>query len=75
MRQKLAWFALVLVTLALGVYHAELPVVFQDRLKELRVLFRVTTCVFPEPGSYQVTLFLDGDWIAQRGIRIVLTEK
>src|SRR5207244_3355115 len=52
------------------VHEARLPVRFSDRLMELRVLFRVTSCVFPSPGAYQFTLLLDGDWLAQRRINV-----
>jgi hypothetical protein len=52
------------------VYEAKLPVRLTDRLMELRVLFRVTNCVFPSPGAYQVTLLLDGEWLAQRRVNV-----
>jgi hypothetical protein len=41
---------------------------------ELRVLFRVTSCIFPSPGAYQLTLLLNGEWLAQRRIRGVQME-
>jgi hypothetical protein len=56
------------------VYEAKLPIRLTDRLMELRVLFRVTNCVFPSPGAYQVTLLLDGEWLAQRRIRVAKKE-
>jgi hypothetical protein len=56
------------------VYEARLPVRLLDRLMELRLLFRVTSCVFPSPGAYQLTLLLDGEWLAQRRISVVQKE-
>ncbi len=57
------------------VFEGSLPVRFSDRLTELRILFRVTTCIFPEPGTYQITLLLDGEWLAQRSLRVVEREQ
>jgi hypothetical protein len=57
------------------VFEGSLPVRFTDRLMELRILFRVMTCVFPEPGMYQITLLLDGEWLAQRSLRVVEREQ
>jgi len=56
------------------VYQAQLPVRFTDRLLELRVLFRVRSCVFPSPGAYELTLLLDGEWLAQRRLQVVERE-
>src|SRR5713226_1601719 len=50
------------------VYRNEMRVAFPDRLMEMRVLFRVASCTFPAPGDYQLTLSIDGDWLAQRRI-------
>jgi hypothetical protein len=56
------------------VYHATLPVRFPDRLMEVCVLFRVSRCVFPSPGTYEFALLLDGEWLAQRRIQLVEKE-
>lgn len=45
---------------------------FPDRLSEVNVLFRLANCTFPAPGSYQFTLFVDYDPVAQRGVRALL---
>jgi hypothetical protein len=45
--------------------------VFQDRLSELRILFRLSNCVFPAAGAYFFTLLFDGEWMAQRRIRVL----
>src|SRR5262249_33631572 len=31
-------------------------------------------CVFPAPGLYQFTLMVDGDWVAQRRLRVYKRE-
>ena len=38
---------------------------FPDRLTAVRVAFRLSTCVFPEAGTYVMTLLMDGEWVAQ----------
>jgi hypothetical protein len=56
------------------IYRNRLPVHFPDRVSEVRVLFRVHRCVFPYAGNYQLTLLLDGDWLAHRRLRAVERE-
>ena len=53
-----------------AVYAVEQPVSFPNRLTEVRVLFRVNRCQFPSPGTYQLSLFVDGDWVAQRRLSV-----
>jgi hypothetical protein len=53
----------------------QMPAHFADRLMELRILFRVASCSFPSVGHYQVTLLLDGEWLAQRRIHVVQREE
>jgi hypothetical protein len=55
------------------IYSRRLSVNFQDRLAEVPILFRVLECAFPKPGRYQVSLSLDGEWLAHRSL--VLAEK
>ena len=43
---------------------------FPDRFTEVRVLFRVSRCIFPEPGNYMFTLVVDDDWIVHRRVRV-----
>jgi hypothetical protein len=52
------------------VYIRTRSVVFPGRLRELYVLFRIDNCIFPEEGHYEVTLFVDGELVAQRGLLI-----
>lgn len=56
------------------VYALEQPVSFPNRLAEVRVLFRVNQCQFPAPGTYQLALFVDGDWVAQRLLSVLAVE-
>jgi hypothetical protein len=43
---------------------------FPDRLAEVRLLFQIRECSFPIEGTYQITLYLDGDWLAQRRLQV-----
>jgi hypothetical protein len=52
------------------IHTDEFTVRFPNRLMEVRVLFRVARCSFPRAGKYQVTLFLDDDWLAERQIQL-----
>jgi hypothetical protein len=56
------------------IYRRRFAIRFPDRLVELRLLLRVKKCSFPTPGKYQVTLLVDGDWIAQCHMRIAAPE-
>ena len=56
------------------IYIREMPCHFPDRLTEVRVHFRIHQCVFPAPGWYQVTLLADGEWLAQRLLRVYSVE-
>jgi len=52
------------------VYSLRSSVRLPDRLAEVRILFRVSECDFPEAGSYLFTLLIDGDWVAHRRINV-----
>ena len=54
----------------LFVYRSSLH--FPNKLAEVPFHVRLTQCSFPSPGLYQFTLLVDGDWIAQRRIRVHL---
>jgi hypothetical protein len=54
----------------LFVYRSSLH--FPDKLAEVPFHVRLRQCSFPSPGLYQFTLLVDGDWIAQRRIRVHL---
>jgi hypothetical protein len=56
------------------IHAVQLPVHFADRLTELRVLFRIASCSFPAAGDYQLTLLIDGEWLAQRRIQVEARE-
>jgi hypothetical protein len=43
---------------------------FPDRFTDVQVLFRLTQCQFPAAGAYQFTLLVDGEWVAQRRLRV-----
>ncbi len=43
---------------------------FPDRLAEVRLLFQIRECSFPAEGTYQVTLYLDGEWLAERRLQV-----
>ena len=46
------------------------PVHFPDKLAEVFFHIRLHQCSFPAPGHYQFTLLADGQWLAQRRIRV-----
>ena len=56
------------------IYSLRRPLRFPDRLTDVGVLFRISGCVFPAPGTYLFTLLLDGDWVAHRRIRVQTRE-
>jgi len=55
-------------------YSFNRDLTFPDRFAEVHILFRLNEITFPVPGSYMFTLMVDGDWIAQRRIRVRQTE-
>ncbi len=50
-------------------------VVFPDVLAEVTYHLRLRSCMFPEPGLYQLTLLVDGEWVAQRRLRVYQTQE
>lgn len=56
------------------IYSFSRGVHFPDRLTEVQVLYRITTCIFPAPGEYLFTLLTDRDWVAQRRIQVYRRE-
>jgi hypothetical protein len=56
------------------VYAYQSQVHFADPLAEVSFHLRVHQCVFPAAGAYQFTLLVDGDWVAQRRIRVYSAE-
>lgn len=47
---------------------------FPGRFAEVRVLFRLATCTFPQSGTYLFTLLVDGEWVAHRRVRVLPRE-
>jgi hypothetical protein len=47
---------------------------FADKLAEVNYHLRIKQFQFPRPGIYQFTLFLNGEWAAQRRLRVYQTE-
>jgi hypothetical protein len=52
------------------VYEREQHVTFPDRLAEMHLFIRISALSFPAPGTYQVVLLVDEDWVAHRHFRI-----
>ncbi len=50
--------------------RARVRVRFPDPLQLVECLFRFNRFSFPGPGVYQFGLYLDGEWAAQRGLRV-----
>ncbi len=48
--------------------------VFRDQLEEVLCIVRMRNFSFPVPGAYEVSLFADGEIIAQRRFRITKKE-
>ncbi len=59
---------LVLTQLQTGedTYRMQRQLRFPGRLAEVQVVFHIRDCSFPAPGSYDATLFVDGDPVARR---------
>jgi hypothetical protein len=49
-----------------------LPLRFRDRLQLVQCVVRVNHCVFPSPGLYLFSPYADGEWLAQKAIRVYL---
>ena len=47
---------------------------FPHRLKEMQFTLNVRSCSFPAPGHYQVSLFAEGELLAQRKLKIELKD-
>jgi hypothetical protein len=52
------------------IYAYQSQVHFPDPLAEVSFHLRLHHCVFPAAGTYQFTLLVDGEWVAQRRIRL-----
>ena len=56
------------------VYTYRSRVRFSDQLKEVSFLLRVRQFTAPAPGLYQFTILVDGEWVAQRRVRVYKRE-
>lgn len=56
------------------VYAHRADLVFSDKVAEVTYHLRLRQLVFPAPGNYQFTLLLDGEWMAQRRLRVYQRE-
>jgi hypothetical protein len=65
-------FTLVVTRLDTGeeIYKRENHIVFPDKLTEVHYVFRLYNCEFPVASWYQFTLLGDGEWLAQRRVRV-----
>ena len=50
-----------------------IPIKFNSKLGTVQVSIPVKECTFSAGGWYQVTLLVDGDWVAQRRLRLYQT--
>jgi hypothetical protein len=48
---------------------------FPDRIAEVKLVFHIRDCSFPSPGSYDATLFVDGDPVARRKFTVERREQ
>ncbi len=56
----------------LTVYSQQNQLTFADRLAEAQLIFHVNQLMLPAAGWYQFALLVDGEWTAQRRIRVHL---
>jgi hypothetical protein len=52
------------------VYRESQRLRFIDRVQEVRFLYRVTRCIFPEAGTYEVNLEAEGQVLARHRIMV-----
>jgi hypothetical protein len=52
------------------VYTHRGGIFFPDVLQEVICHVRLQQCEFPTPANYQFTLLIDGEWVAQRRLRV-----
>jgi hypothetical protein len=55
---------------ATDVFTEQRRVSFSDKLREVHLIFQITA-TFPTAGIYQFTVKVDGEWVAQRRLRVV----
>ncbi len=51
-------------------YSHQASLTFPDKVTEVSYHLRLRQFVFPAAGTYQFTLLLDGEWMAQRRLRV-----
>lgn len=50
--------------------HGTYRVNFTDRIQVVNFVVRLSRCVFRNPGTYVFTLATEGEWLAQRSLRV-----
>jgi hypothetical protein len=56
------------------IYEQEAAFTCNDRRIIVNTMFRVHGLVFPQPGTYQFTIFVDGDSVTSRDLRVYQLE-
>jgi hypothetical protein len=51
-------------------YDRPWPMRFPDPLRGVRWILRPPALIFPAPGPYQISLFADGEWLAQTVLQV-----
>ena len=52
------------------IYVDDISLRFPDKLATGHLSWRIKDCVFPHDGWYQVILYADGQWVAQRRFKV-----
>ena len=52
------------------IYRVQSRLQFSDRLQVVYYLMRLSRCPLPTEGSYLFNLRIDGQWMAQRSLRV-----
>jgi hypothetical protein len=58
-----------------GIYERSWHETFGDPLREKRRLILVSSCSFPSPGRYQVSILAEGEWVAQCLLTVLAEEE
>ena len=67
-RLEVVWYLGPLEPEVVHELHGKLH--FQDPLKTVNWIVRLSRCRFPEEGRYVFTLWIDDEWMAQRVLRV-----
>jgi hypothetical protein len=50
------------------IHRRKSAVHFQSRTAKMRLIYKIKRCSFPAQGKYQVSLLIDGEWVANRDL-------